>query len=57
MVKTLYLTAVPCSRAREILGFAGSGPICETEKRFISRQKAEKWSIQLCILKILQYTD
>ena len=31
----------PC-RAREIVGFAGSGPIFETENRFISRQEAEK---------------
>ena len=30
------------ARAREIVGFAGSGPIFETEKRFISRQEAEK---------------
>ena len=30
------------SRAREIVGFAGSGPIFETENRFISRQEAEK---------------
>ena len=29
-------------RAREIVGFAGSGPIFETENRFISRQEAEK---------------
>ena len=29
-------------RAREIVGFAGSGPILETEKRFISRQEANK---------------
>ena len=28
------------SRAREIVGFAGSGPIFETENRFISRQEA-----------------
>ena len=27
---------------REIVGFAGSGPIFETENRFISRQEAEK---------------
>ena len=27
-------------RAREIVGFAGSGPIFETENRFISRQEA-----------------
>ena len=30
------------SRAREIVGFAGSGPIFETEDRFISRQEAKK---------------
>ena len=30
------------TRAREIVGFAGSGPIFETENRFISRQEAEK---------------
>ena len=29
-------------RAREIVGFAGSGPIFETENRFISQQEAEK---------------
>ena len=29
-------------RAREIVGFAGSGPIFETEDRFISRQEAKK---------------
>ena len=29
-------------RAREIVGFAGSGPIFETENRFISRQEAKK---------------
>ena len=28
------------SRAREIVGFAGSGPIFETENRFISGQEA-----------------
>ena len=28
--------------AREIVGFAGSGPIFETENRFISRQEAQK---------------
>ena len=30
------------NRAREIVGFAGSGPIFETENRFISRQEAKK---------------
>ena len=30
------------TRAREIVGFAGSGPIFETENRFISRQGASK---------------
>ena len=29
-------------RAREIVGFAGSGPIFETENRFIPRQEAKK---------------
>ena len=29
-------------RAREIVGFAGSGPIFETENRFISQQEAKK---------------
>ena len=29
-------------RAREIVGFAGSGPIFETENQFISRQEAKK---------------
>ena len=29
-------------RAREIVGFAGSGPIFEIENRFISRQEAKK---------------
>ena len=31
-----------CIRAREIVGFAGSGPIFETENRFISQQEAKK---------------
>ena len=31
-----------CTRAGEIVGFAGSGPIFETEDRFISRQEAKK---------------
>ena len=35
------ITSVDC-RAREIVGFAGSGPIFETEDRFISRQEAKK---------------
>ena len=30
------------TRAREIVGFAGFGPIFETENRFISRQDAKK---------------
>ena len=30
------------TRAREIVSFAGSGPIFETENRLISRQEAEK---------------
>ena len=29
-------------RAREIVGFAGSGPIFETENRFIFQQEAKK---------------
>ena len=29
-------------RAREIVGFAGSGPIFKTENRFISQQEAKK---------------
>ena len=29
----------PVIRAREIVGFAGSGPVFETENRFISRQE------------------
>ena len=33
---------MPLSRAREIVGFASSGPIFETENRFISRPEAEK---------------
>ena len=35
------VTAV-LSEAREIVGFAGSGPIFETENRFISQQEAKK---------------
>ena len=31
-----------CTRAREIVGFAGSGPIFEAENRFFSRQEAKK---------------
>ena len=31
-----------CARAREIVGFAGFGPIFEAENRFISRQEAKK---------------
>ena len=37
------------TRAREIVGFAGSGQIFETEDRFISRQEAKNRSIKLCI--------
>ena len=44
-------------RAREIVGFAGSGPIFETENRFISRQEAKKSVHKTVFLKILQYTD
>ena len=45
------------TRAREIVGFAGSGPIFETENRFISRQEAKKSVHKTVFLKILQYTD
>ena len=45
------------SRAREIVGFAGSGPIFETENRFISRQEAKQLVHKTLFLKILQYTD
>ena len=38
----LYIYIYIYIRAREIVGFAGSGPIFETENRFISRQEAEK---------------
>ena len=38
----LFIKAFITTRAREIVGFAGSGPISETENRFISRQEAEK---------------
>ena len=42
-VKTsLYPILCICIRAREIVGFAGSGPIFETENRFISQQEAKK---------------
>ena len=40
-------------RAREIVGFAGSGPIFETEDRFISRQEAKKSVHKTVFLKIL----
>ena len=36
-------------RARGIVGFAGSGPIFETENRFVSRQEAKNRSIKPCI--------
>ena len=39
--RMLY-TPITCNRAREIIGFAGSGPIFETENRFISQQEAKK---------------
>ena len=45
------------NRAREIVGFAGSGPIFETENRFISRQGANKSVHKTVFLKISQYTD
>ena len=45
------------TRAREIVGFADSGPIFETESQFISRQKAEKSVHKTVFLKILQYRD
>ena len=35
-------THTVCTRAREIVGFAGSGPIFETENRCISQQEAKK---------------
>ena len=44
----LYIYMV-FSRAREIVSFAGSGPIFETENRFISRQELKNLSIKLCI--------
>ena len=37
------------SRAREIVGFAISGPIFETENQFISRQKLKNRSVKLGI--------
>ena len=45
----LHMPRVLLARAREIVGFAGSGPIFETVNRFISRQVAENRSIKLCI--------
>ena len=45
------------SRAREIIGFAGSGLIFETENQFISRHEAKKSVHKSVFLKILQYTD
>ena len=42
MNKTLEILYVACTRAREIVRFAGSGPIFETENRFVSRPEAEK---------------
>ena len=45
------------ARAREIVGFAGFGPIFETENRFISRQEAKKSVHKTVFLKMLQYTD
>ena len=45
-------------RAREIVGFARSGLIFETENQFISRQGTEKSVKKNSVfLKILQYTD
>ena len=46
-VNIAVFNVVPAStviliRAREIVGFAGSGPIFETENRFVSRQEAKK---------------
>ena len=37
------------TRAREIVGFAGSGPIFETENRFLLDKKLKNRSIKLCI--------
>ena len=34
---------VVCNRAREIVGFAGSGPIFESYNRFCPQQEAKKW--------------
>ena len=45
-----------CSRAREIVGFAGSGPIFETENRFISRQEAKQEG-QEALIRSPEYTD
>ena len=39
---------VASSKAREIVGFAGSGPIFETENRFL-KNKLKNQSIKLCI--------
>ena len=54
MTKTLLNLAVLSAKAREIVGFADSGPIFETENRFISRQEAEKVfdSISVCISEV-----
>ena len=59
---------MPLTRTREIVGFACSGPIFETENRFISGQEAEKLVHKTVLdrflklktdvfLKILQYTE
>ena len=45
------------SRAREIVGFAGFGPIFNPENRFISQQEAEKSVHKTLYFSILQYTD
>ena len=37
-----WLSNIELDQAREIVGFAGSGPIFETENRFISQQEAKK---------------
>ena len=37
-----YFSRTVVSRAREIVGFGGSGPIFETENRFISQQEPKK---------------
>ena len=57
IIQHIYIYIYIYIRAREIVGFAGSGPIFETEDRFISRQEAKKSVHKTVFLKILQYTD